>query len=811
MKLPIPFLNAKADDSAYYLALVLTDEKASAVILHENLGKIKIINSREEILPSSVEMLSLEDLITVVDKAISRAEEVLPPNIETHKTVFGVKENWVDPETKKIKKEYLSKLKKVCDNLDLTPIGFMVTSEALANLLQQEEGAPLSAILAEIGQESVTLTLLRGGKPIETIQGPFTESAPHTVDTLLRHFTTAVLPARIIVFSIKANERLSHQFTTHHWSKALPFTHIPHVTILPTGFDARAVTFGAASQLGFELLTTSQTAMVHPVPTVSHAQPEEEEEAYEPQLLHTDVDETEEEENASPLPHEKTISAAETAPPIQEGDNFGFVAGHDIATSPPPERTTMPEPSHTSTKTPHPFHAEHATHRESKTHHASHTEQPSLHHEAAVHHTHHTLHQETETPRHKSPSKKEALLAALPSFSLPKFNVGSSALAKNKLLWIGVASVFLLILLGLGVSYYYYNNVTTSVMLTLKPKMANQTTSVTFSATSPSDFSKDIIAAKSITTSLNGELSMDVTGKKDVGEKAKGKVTIYNNSLDSETLSSGTIIKASNGQQFLLDKDVSVASAAGDIFSGTKPGTTDVAVTAKEFGTEYNLPSNTKFAIGNNNLLAAKNDSAFSGGSKKSVTVVSKEDMAKLRTELPKTLEDQAIEALGKETESGETVLPALLSTTLTKEKFDKKIGDETKKLKLNATVEFGGLAYTNDDLEQYTKSLLKKDDEENVSVADNTIKNSVEDAKKKSAKEIEATIALEAGLLPNIDTAEVTRDLEGKSLGEAQEILARLPQLETSNISFSPSIPLLPNLFPTLPKTITVQVTSNE
>lgn len=808
MKLPIPFLNAKDDDSAYYLALVLTDEKASAVILHEALGKMRIINSHAEFFPSSVEELSLEDIITVVDKAISRAEEVLPPNIETHKTVFGVKENWVDPETKKIKKEYLSKLKKVCDNLDLTPIGFMVTTEAIANLLQQEEGAPLSAILTEIGQQTVTLTLLRGGKPVETIQGPLDESAAITVDKLLRHFTIAVLPARIIVFTTKSSERLTHQFTTHQWSKGLPFIHVPQITVLPAGFDAKAVTFGAASQLGFTLAPDAHAAapqILQTPPLQLDEEEEEPEEEYQPEDTTDDDDEKEVVPESVPTKH--------TAPPIQDGDNFGFVAGHDVASSPPPVTKTpvhhAPE-HHTPTK---PHHPEHAAAHHVPTHHPAHhtNERQPMHHEAAIHHTHHTPQQEEHRSPRTAPSKKDALLAALPSVSLPKFNLGSSALAKNKLLWISIASVVLLIILGAGISYYYYNNVTTSVVLTLKPKMANQTTNVTFSATSPSDFSKNIIAAKSINTSINGELSIDVTGKKDIGEKAKGKVTIYNNSLDSETLNSGTIIKSSNGQQFLLDKDVSVASAAGDLFSGTKPGTTDVTVTAKEFGTEYNMPSNTKFAIGGNNLLAAKNESAFSGGSKKSVTVVSKEDMAKLRTELPKTLEDQAIEALNKEAASGETVLPALLSMTVSKEKFDKKIGDETKKLKLNATVDFGGLAYTDDELGQYTKSLLKKDNDDSISIADNSVKNNVEDAKKKSAKEIEATIALEAGLLPNIDTSNVTKDLEGKSLGEAREILGRLPQLESSIINFSPNIPLLPNLFPTLPKSITVQIASNE
>ncbi len=48
MKLPFPFFqNNKEEESEYYLALLLTDEKVSAVILHESLGKVRILGKKE--------------------------------------------------------------------------------------------------------------------------------------------------------------------------------------------------------------------------------------------------------------------------------------------------------------------------------------------------------------------------------------------------------------------------------------------------------------------------------------------------------------------------------------------------------------------------------------------------------------------------------------------------------------------------------------------------------------------------------------------------------------------------------------------
>lgn len=792
MKLPIPFLKKSKAETAYYLALLLTDEKAGAVILFESEGKVKIINSHEEFFPASIDTISQEELISGVDKAISRAEEVLPPNIETHKTVFGVKESWLDPETKKITKEQLTKLKKVCDSLDLTPIGFMVTTEAIANLIQEEEGAPLSAVLAEVGHKQITLTLLRGGKTAETVQGPIAESAAESVDKLLQHFTVAVLPARIVLFNSKITDKVSQQFISHQWNKGLPFLHVPQITVLPNGFDAKAVTFGAATQLGFSLAIDPHQILPHTLPphhakTIHHSEEAEteHEQLREPEK-ETVEPETEPEETMPP-------HHVETTPPLS-GDNFGFVADQDVATAPLPERKVpQTRPEHVSSHEP----VHHQTHH-------GHTQ--ALHHEPIIHH------QTPDEPTHAvphSPTKKASLLAGLPTLTLPKLS-GGSALAKNKIVWIIVAVLVLLCALGGGLSYFYVNNVTASIMLTLKPKVANQEADVTFSTTAPSDFSKDIIAAKSVTTSLPGTLTLDATGKKDVGEKAKGKVTIYNSSDESVDLDSGTILKSSNGTSFLLDKDVTVASAEGDIFSGTKPGTTDATVTAKDPGTESNLPSNTKFSLGGN-LLAAKNDDAFSGGSKKTVTVVSKDDLANLRTELLQNLEDKGLDQLTKQADTGETVLPLVVTTTVDKATYDKKVGDEAKKVKLTGSVQFTGMAYTNDELEQYTKSKLKDDQEKNISFADNSIKSTVSDAKKKSAKEVTATVSLEAGLLPNIDKTDVLRSVEDKSLQEANDELAKLPQLEKSEITFSPNIPFLPNLFPKLPKTINVEISANE
>lgn len=775
MKLPLPFLKKQNNqESAYYLALLLTDEKASAVILQEYLGKLKIIGKHEETFTSELETLPLEELTTVIDKTVSVAEEVLPPDIETHKTVFGVKDAWIDTDTKKIKKEYLTKLKKVCDSLDLEPIGFMVVTEAVSHLLQEEEGAPLSAILAEVGHKVITLTLLRGGKIIERIDGPRGESAPETVDKLLRHFTTAVLPARIIIFDGKNAEKLSQQFINHQWSKGLPFIHVPQVTLLPHGFDARAITFGAATQMGFELQGLDPKKPLHDIsPKAKHnaadaavAIPPDTDEPYE---------KSEEEES------DIKSTEADTDTPPMSGDNFGFVQDQDIASAGTKPNDDDKKPTHAA----HPI--------------INHHEMPEPEHAVPSANKEHK-------PSHTKGGSK---FPTMPAFAMPKIALPSADFLKKKGIVLPIAIVVALVLLIGGFIYFYLFQAKAHVVIAVQPKMVDQNETVVFSTTAPNDFSEGVIAAKEIDTTVDGQLSIETTGKKDTGEKAKGTVTIYNNGDDPITLQKDTPLKASNGVTFLIDKEVKIASASGDIFSGTKPGTADAPVVAKELGTESNLPSGTKFAIGGDTTLAAKNDSAFSGGTKKQIQVVSQKDIDKLRADLPKTLEDKATSAIKQSASNDETVLPLLTSSAISKSKFDKKVDDEAKKVSLTATVAFTGIAYQNSDVTDYVKTLMKDSSSDDVNFADDSISVNVEDATLQKNKTVEAELVIQAGLLPSIDTEKVVKELEGKSLDEAKTIINELPQVTDSEITFSPNIPFIPNLFPRLPQDITVEVRS--
>ncbi len=776
MKLPIPHLSfgKKQPKKAYFLCLLLRDEQISAYILEETNGQLQLVSKQEEVLPASIEQETPEQWLEILDRIISKAEEALPKDILTHKTMFGVKEGWV--EDKKIKKEYLTKMKQVCDSLDLQPIGFLVITEAIAHQMQEEEGAPLTAILVEIGKQKLTVSHIRAGRIIETQHTAIIESPAQTVDALLKHFTSVtVLPSRIVVYDGINTDQIVQDFISHQWSKSLPFLHMPQITSLPHGFDAQSVILGAAEQMGLQVSNLNLNMLPaqskndegiqnSPVNMPSAAESQTLAQQFSQNFSDEDIPQKQEPAASLETYNENTkIVPAET---------LGFFEEKDVADIP-------------------------------QTQSLSHDQEKFL----------------QQNPETKSKTKR-----SLPGISFlsgtgrritsgigsifskkPRIAIAGQSIPR----WLYILPV-ILVLICAGIGWYIFQ-VQATVTLHLKPKVVQEQGNMTFSTANGNNFSNNTVSAKDLSVDINGSVSTNTTGKKNVGTPAKGTVTLYNNSSSSVQLSSGSTITSSNNLVFILDNDVSVASASGDIFSGTKPGTTDVNVTAKDIGTNYNLPSGTTFSVSGTSDVAAKNNAAFTGGTEKQVTVVSQVDLNKLAGDLPTNLQDKAKQQLQEKLNSDESLLPDITSTSLSNKVYSAKVNDSASSVTLKATVTFHEMAYNNTDLQQLGMFLLKDKFTDNEALSGKGITADVSNEKVADDNTVNANIDLKAGLLPQLNKQKLLGQITGKSVTDAQTLLSGEPQVESSTITLQPNIPFIPKLLPRFPNHIHIQVQSND
>lgn len=783
MKLPISFPFQKKEEPTYFLSLVLHTQRLQAIVFEDMGGKVRILAETAETISHPTENAPLEELLEVSDKVISRAEQTLPPHSDTLKTIFAIKHSWVIDTH--IKREHTLRLKKICESLGLEPIGFIVTSEAIIKLMQEQEGAPVSGILVEIDSVNTTISLVRAGRILEYKQTKLEDSLPETIDRILHHFTRyEVLPSRIILWSGDTVDAFAQACLSHHWSRSLPFLHVPQIATLPKEFLTQSVVAGAAIQMGLALPDSLPVPKaIEPaedLPTVLD-QPKEAEVVEKETKVSTkeQISEGEKEEVEEQLEESESLH-----------DDFGFVVGHDVASA-LPRREAKQSSEDGDEVASEEEHGEDDEIGEPQT--AYPTDEQRVMHQ---------------------PLRQKKHLPPIVGTMLGYFGVFSSRVGKLLTLLkrmpyprnrrIAVAApIILAILLG-GLLWYIFG-LKAAVVLSIKEKAVEKTTSITFAKDGPTDSDKKVIGSNTVSVSEEGSTDTPATGKKEVGDKAKGTITLLSSLTKEQTITAGTAVTSSNSLVFLTDKDINIASSSGvsDIKS------VQVLVTAKNIGKEYNLPSGTIFSVGgfDKSSVQGKNDSAFSGGSKKEVTVVAKADIDTLLAELPKSLEQKAVDDMKKNVSDDKILLPLFSNAFITKKTFSKNVGEEANSVVLQATVTFDGLAYNKDDLTSLAKSLLSEDSVGNMDLPDSSITTDVVDVK--VGKDISATVHVNGKLTPKIVEQEIAKTIAGKSFDQAKEELLKLPQVENVVITLRPNLPFLPKSLPRNANNIAVTLAS--
>ncbi len=776
MKLPLKILSffEKKEKPELFLSLVIRNEKVTSVVFEKTGNAIRFISSDEESFRNTVEDAQTDEFLNVLDKVITSAETALPNNVETHKTLYGLKGSWIEED--KIKKEYLEKLKRASDELGLEPIGFLNYTESLVNLLQKEEGAPITAVIVDVGKKYVTVSLIKSNKILETRASEIHQSTAYTVDTLLKHFVSPEnLPTRVILFDSEEDD-LTQEFIAHQWSKSLKFLHIPQIVSLPEDASVKAMLLGASTQMGTSLLYDSLKRNDDEFikPPVEKIVPEAMDE--KPNII-------------EPIPPKEEPVVLEEpqkeAIEYVDSDNsmefFGFVENSDVAKIPPP-KGIVPE------------------------------ELPN----EVVEEKFEEIPEDVKMAEEKKIGQsvnallvvskiKETFPKIMSIFKKVKFNKEFvSKILANKL-YLGILGVIGIVVLGFIFLTLFSSKAL--VTISLDSKSEEKTSQIVFSPNSSTDIKNNTLAAETVSVDEDGSATTPATGKKDVGNPAKGTVTVFNSSDSSVSLPKGTTIKSSNGLEFTFDSSVTVASASGDIFSGTTPGTANVNVTASDIGQEGNLPSGTKFTISGSSNVAAKNDNAFSGGTKKSVTVVSKDDLQKLLDTLPKNLEQKAKDDLKNKIGSDKSVLPDFINETVGNKSFDKKENDQANQVTLKATVTFDGVSYKNGEMFSFASSLF----DQNQNVLDkNNFSVSAKNIVTEKNGDVNADLTIKAKIFPKIDTTNLAKQIQGISVLKAKNMISNIDLVKNVEIQLSPSIPFFPKNLPSDSKKIQFKITSN-
>lgn len=283
------------------------------------------------------------------------------------------------------------------------------------------------------------------------------------------------------------------------------------------------------------------------------------------------------------------------------------------------------------------------------------------------------------------------------------------------------------------------------------------------------------------------------TGKKDAGTKATGTVSVKNcEDSDPRALSSGTGFTASNGKVFV---STSPATVPGGSFSGggatCKSDSINIPVSASTTGESFNIDS-TAYSSGSLTGKFVITGSQMTGGSSKTVSVVTQSDVDNAKNQLIASEQSKSKSELDKQFSSDQYILAGSLTQTVGEVTSSPVVGGEGENGSVNVKVAYSEYGVDkqqmNELLDRQAKTASQKDGSNNLGVVNNglgqakfTPTTKVTDAVQKFNVKSSATLG------PDINFVALQSELKGKGYSASLDKIKSYPNVTDAQIKFSP------------------------
>lgn len=386
------------------------------------------------------------------------------------------------------------------------------------------------------------------------------------------------------------------------------------------------------------------------------------------------------------------------------------------------------------------------------------------------------------TPAPKNPKFKFRL--KIPSFKL-KFNPFLYLLALSPLL----------VLIPLIFSY-------SDVDVFVNPYHFSQKTNIILDpSVDQIDVQKSIIPVTKQTVPLDLSASIKTTGKKIVGDKAKGEITIYNKSDKTQNIPKGTVLVDKSGKKFEVTNSVSVNPSVSNLDEGViNLGQTKIIASASDIGPEYNIPKGTALTFKeiSESIMVSKVNESFTGGSKRDINAVSSEDKKTIEQEIKEKISLSVDTEIKDNLSQDGNIIKESIESKISQIEYNREIGEEADELKadVNATVSF--LVLSEATKNNIVSSFLSSEkDFNNAQIIPKQFKVDIKINQNKSNQST-GLMEIEGNASPKIDSLSLQRSLVGKTGSNAEKIIRKnIPRAYNIIISHRPYFITFLNLMP--------------
>lgn len=762
------FFNHKKEDSIRHIAgIVLRHKDGTGYILKVNETKQTV-----DILSESSFSYSngWDNLVYDIDELLFNFENT--HQIEINESSFFMYSHFTDQNTGSLKVEYLEYLKTIIKENKLKPLGYIEVDEVLGKAYSDLESSPLNAVIVEVDQPAVSAFVYQGG------QKTFAQSVAKTddiVSDLEKIFKEApkglMLPPRVIMYDSSDLESETHSILTHKWSDKL-FIQIPRVEVVREHEFKHAIVIGVRQELfgesggGFIMPPAQKTDEELMNDSEAHDEKETDKDLNPKDTTTEEIDTNDSEEADNS--HESEV------------ENMGFVIGEDVADIPTSSFSDSKEDNGDDNFI-----------RNDNSNEASYNQSFA----------------EVENDYVSRPIPATAGATVSPMmklknmFKVPSLSGGMGGNSKKKIAAAGFIIASIALLVGAGyVTLFYFHKAELTILYDSEKLKEDVTIS-------------DELTFEEFTETFTVSASTPTTGEDDIGEKAKGKVTLYNADEDEKTFEKGTQLKNSDGLIFILDSSVTVDGATSEITDDgnvlTSTSKAEVSVTANDIGPKYNIKDDTKLTVDgfSDKTYFARTEGALAGGTAKTVQTASQADFKTVDAQIDKAIDEESKTKLAEVLKKG-NIVEDLTTVEKTKESYSAEVAEETNKLDAEVTADV--LFYSYDE-EKLISLLLKEFDgevPENYELKSENISYKITDAERdEDTEEITIDVEVEATPVLKLDNAKVITDVKGTSLNAIRSILQNKYNAKGYEAKVETPLPFLKTRLPYFDKNITIQL----
>lgn len=369
---------------------------------------------------------------------------------------------------------------------------------------------------------------------------------------------------------------------------------------------------------------------------------------------------------------------------------------------------------------------------------------------------------------------------------IPNFNS-----FRKKVFLIGGGAVLLVAFLVWAIAFAPHATVT----ITAKTNPVNVNKKLTMDNTlQQSDTSKFMLKPNVQQVKKTVAAEFDATGSKDIGAKAKGTMTVRNCDYpDDFTLPAGTKFTSGGGKVFVSTKAVVVPQFTGSAFTCTQGGATsgkaDVDVEATASGPDYNIAAQS-YSISGYTSRVDGSGTNMAGGTTEIVKVVSEDDVAKAKEQLPQPDANAAKNELKALFTPDQIIIEESYETKTGNIVSAPNVGEQASRAKITQETTFTLTAIARVDVEAILKTSLEdavrdKPDQQPYSYGDDRI--AFQDYERTDDKVNKATLVTTGFVGPKIDVDQLAEQLVGKRYGEIQAIVNNIPGVQNVTIDLSP------------------------